>query len=699
MNRRVLVIDDEERVINTYREILVSQDDAIKAASREIDELTGVVTASAASLEVDYELSSAQQGEEGVELARFAFEMGRPFAVALVDMRMPPGIDGLQTAERLREIDPDIYVVLVTAYTDRSVEEIQQTLQYDAMLLYKPFTADEILQLIRTLCISWNNRREKEEAFLEVERLASYPQEHPSPVLRFSESGELLYHNPHSGEVLAMMEVDRPGERLVGSWLKLIQAVYQDGRGLEIEVGNGDHFYLFTLAPIHDKGYINCYVQDITRRYTLNRQLSYQARHDPLTGLPNRREFIRKLNLTIRRVHEEGGEHALLYLDLEHFKQINDTAGHLVGDQVLQTLSGHLLNELKDGDILCRIGGDEFSMLIFQVTPEQAYKVGQRFCAAVQKNIYQWQGLEFSLDVNVGIAMVTQENLSDAKEMINRADQACFVAREKGRDQERIHLYQQDRLADEVENEAVVLAGEVRDAITSGYFQLYLQPIAARANASSEQLMSEVLLRMTSSSGKVVAPAEFIPNSERFDLMPLLDRWVITETLIRAGQEDHLGSEHRYSINLSGSTLVSEGFVLFVRDQLEQHRVRAANIIFEIPESVVYSRMSAVQRFITEMHKLGVLVAVEGYGSVDRSPLNLQKLPFDLIKIDARLTQGVTHNQVERALLESIQHIGLMLGMELVATAVEDEKTAGALDRIGVQYQQGYLTGKPRPWG
>ena len=277
MNNRILVIDDDAQVIETYREILVPMVD-------EIDELATQIGLPVLEDEnqrqFEFELMSATQGEEGVEFARMAVEMKRPFAVAMIDMRMPPGMDGLQTATELRKLDDRILIVIVTAYTDRSIEEIQKVLNHDAILVYKPFTGEEIFQMARTLCISWNDREEKQEAYREIERLATYPEENPSPILRFSAEGELLYCNPHSEGLLKMMEVAEVGEQLKGAWLKRIRLVYQGGQALYVEVAGKSIFYQLTLAPISDRGYINCYAQDITRRYLLNRQLTYQARHD-----------------------------------------------------------------------------------------------------------------------------------------------------------------------------------------------------------------------------------------------------------------------------------------------------------------------------------------------------------------------------------------------------------------------------------
>ena len=636
----------------------------------------------------------ASQGEEGYELAKMAYEMNSPFTVALIDMRMPPGWDGLTTAQKLRELDPRIFIVIVTAYTDRSIEEIQEVLQFDALLIYKPFTGDEIFQLARTLCISWNNRQQKQEAFDEIERLASYPQESPCPILRFSEEGELLYRNPHSDPILSLMDVTVPGDRLTGAWAKRVRSVYQDGRVLEVEVGNGDSFFLVTLAPIHERSYINCYVTDITRRYLLNRQLTYQARHDPLTGLTNRNEFLRKLNLVMRRIQDQGGEYAVLYLDLEHFKEVNDTAGHLVGDQTLQTLSGYLLNELKDGDILCRIGGDEFAMLLYNVTVDQARGVARRIGNAVRKNRYEWRGLEFKLDVFIGIAMLRKDYLTDAREVINRADQACYAAKEmEGGD--RTYIYHLDQQEVEDQSQAVVLANEVREAISNGQFQLYLQPVEMRGRGTADPVHHEVLLRMESNGGDVVSPVDFLPNSERFDLVPALDRWVVTHTFKRLkGATDG----NSYSINLSGGTLVSEGFNLFVRDQLKRYGVVPKTIVFEIPESIAYQQMTMVQRFISEMHELGVRVAIDNYGSMDRSFSSLQKLPVDMIKISGRLSQGVIHNPLELAMIKSILHVGEVLGLEVAATSVENREIAEALVNVGVHYLQGFHIGRPVQW-
>lgn len=696
MNNRVLVIDDDQQVLDTYQEILAPKAD-------EIDELVNQIGLSDDEEEplgtlFDFELERATQGREGVALAEAAIQRGAPFAVALIDMRMPPGMDGLETARALRALDDRIQIVIVTAYTDRSIEEIQQVLNHDAILVYKPFTREEIFQMARTLCISWNDRVEKLEAFAEIERLASYPQENPSPILRFSDQGALLYANPYSADVMAMMEVAELGDTLKGAWLKRIHRVFEDQRMLEIEVAGEQAFYQLSFAPINDRGYVNLYAQDITRRYLLNRQLTYQARHDALTGLMNRREFLRKLNLLLRRVDDRGGEHALLYLDLNGFKEVNDAAGHLAGDQVLRELSSALLNEVKDGDALSRIGGDEFGMLVYNVTPEQARIVAERISEGVLRQRFSWKGHEFTLGVSVGVAMLNQQNIADADAVLNRADQACYAAKGLPEEQGRVYIHHLDRPVSEQEHEALRIAHEVREAIDNDAFRLYLQPITVASIENSSASFYEVLLRMESNNGEVVSPAEFIPSSERFDLMPVLDRWVIEQTIAKIAARGAAEPQGRYSINLSGMTLAGEGISLYIRDQLERYQVDPKWLQFEISETVAFKQMTMVQHFIKEMRVLGVHIAIDDYGAIASSFTSLQKLPADLIKIDGRLVRGVIHNPVERAVVESILRVSSVLGMECVAVSVENKETITSLQQMGMHYLQGYEMGKPAAW-
>ena len=692
MNNRILVIDDDSQVIETYREIFDPAEDELSLLADAVGLLD---EPDKGYLSFPFQMMSATQGEDGVALATMAYEMGQPFAVALIDMRMPPGWDGLRTATALRELDSQIYIVIVTAYTDRSIEEIHSILQHDAVLVYKPFTGDEIFQLARTLCISWNDRKEKEAAFEEVEKLASYPDENPAPVLRFSETGELLYFNSYSDPVLSMMGLSALGDGLVGAWLKRIQAVYQDGRMLDIQAASGSQFFLLTLVPIHDKGYINCYARDETRRYLLTRQLTYQARHDSLTGLINRREFIRKLNLVLRRIHDQGGEHALLYLDMEHFKEVNDAVGHLAGDQVLQEFSNMLLNEVKDGDVLSRIGGDEYAMLVYNVTPEQARSVGKRLSRAVAKKAFRWHGNEYSLGVTVGIAMLQHDKLGDAEELLMRADSACYAAKELGEGE--VYIHSLDRPVSEKQVERVELANEVQEALNSGGFVLYRQRIESTQRSGEGELRYEVLLRMEGDDG-VISPAEFIPNSERFNLMVVLDRWVIEHTLHTISAESESDLPATYIINISGTTLAGEGIEIYIRDQIQEYGVKPSRLIFEVTEQVAYSQVTELQQFIEEIHQLGARISIAEYGGLGASFTTLQKLPVDILKIDGKLIQGVIHNPVEKTIVESIQRLAEVLGMESTALSVENQETVRVLRRLGIDYLQGFHIGKPEPW-
>lgn len=696
MNNRILVIDDDNNVIDTYREILTPSRDEIDQISDEL----GLSLELQTPPSFDFQLMSATQGEEGVELARMAVEMQQPFTVAFIDMRMPPGWDGLKTARELRKLDDKIHIVIVTAYTDRDIDEIQHGLDHDALLVYKPFTRDELFQMARTLCIGWNDRKEKVEAFQEVERLASYPEENPAPVLRFSEQGELLYHNPPSAPILEILGTEQMGDVLTGAWMKRITEVFQQEQVLEIEVSSGNQFYSFTMVPIASRGYLNLYVKEITRRYLLNRQLTYQARHDSLTGLANRREFIRKLNHALRRTYDHGGEHALLYLDLNRFKEVNDTAGHLAGDRVLRDFSSSLLNEVKDGDILGRIGGDEFALLVYDVGVEQARAVGQRISHAVENHHFIWKDKEFQVGISVGIAMIHPENLSDANAVLHRGDLACFSAKALGDEQNRVYVYHDDRSVEEQKSEELELASRVRSAIQEGTLRLHTQEIRPFGSAE-DCACHEVLLRMKLSSGELVSPAEFMPISERFDLMPTLDRWVVEETMrliSKRNDEKGVRSREAWSINLSGMTLAEEGLGLFIRDQLKQTGVDPKQVIFEVSEGVAYLQLTLMQQFIQEMRDLGVRVALDDFGSKDASFTYLQKLPVDLVKIDGRLVRGVIHNKVERTIVESIHRVCAVLNMETIAVSVENEQTDAVLDQMGVHYRQGFHIEKPVPF-
>jgi EAL domain-containing protein (putative c-di-GMP-specific phosphodiesterase class I) len=338
-------------------------------------------------------------------------------------------------------------------------------------------------------------------------------------------------------------------------------------------------------------------------------------------------------------------------------------------------------------------------MLVYNVTVEQARTVGQRISGAIKRHIFPWKGREFHLGVSIGVAMVNPENLTDADDVLNRADQACYAAKELSEALGRVYVHHRDRDVSEQQSEALALASEVRSAVDSDTLQLHRQPILPLEGGGVERaLLYQVLLRMQSQGGKVVAPEGYIPSSERSELMPALDRWAVEQAFSKIAAQEARGEFAVHMIPLSGLSLVGEGIELFIRDQLVESGVAAEHLVFQLEETVAYKQMTMVQQFIEEMHRLGLRVALDDYGGVASSFTSLQKLPVDMIKINRQLICGVIHNPVEYTVVESMTRVGAVLGMECVAVGVENRETVEALGRIGVNYLQGPEVGGPQLW-
>ena len=436
-------------------------------------------------------------------------------------------------------------------------------------------------------------------------------------------------------------------------------------------------------------------LHDVTELRGMAQQLTYQATHDSLTGLVNRREFETRLEMAIHNAHRMQLEHVLFYMDLDQFKIINDTCGHMAGDQMLIDITELLKDCVRGSDTLARLGGDEFGVLLMNCSVEKARDVAEKMQNIISAYRFAWDDNIFETGVSIGVVPISAESgmLSD---VLSAADSACYVAKERGRNT--VHFYETDDIALAQHHGHMHWYQQIQRALEEGRFQIYMQSISP-LNNSDMKTHCEVLLRMVSDKGELILPSRFISTAERYHMMQSIDRWVLRR-LFEAMRDGAcpLGQANSIcAINLSGQSLGEEQFLDFVLALVNRTGVKLTSICFEITETAVISNIVQARRFISEMKQLGCSFALDDFGSGLSSFSYLKNLDVDYLKIDGSFVQGMLNDQDDYNMVSTINQIAHSLGLRTIAEFVENEQEIELLKRIGVDYIQGYCVGRPNP--
>lgn len=453
------------------------------------------------------------------------------------------------------------------------------------------------------------------------------------------------------------------------------------------------------MSPVFDDaGHLTHYVgiqTDITESYNLTQQLSYQATHDSLTGLVNRAEFERYLQQALRRAHTDGSEHALCYLDLDQFKIINDSSGHIAGDELLRQLAEVLKIKVRKSDLLARLGGDEFAVLVGHCTVEDAERVAEVLRKAISEYRFQWDGKSYAVGVSVGLVPITQLTVS-MTEVLKAADAACYAAKDAGRN--RIHIFREGDADLSRRYGEMRWVSRINEALETERYALRFQPIVPVGTDDALLWHYELLLSMRDQDGALVSPGAFLPAAERYGLSVRIDRWVIANAFSWLSTHPaELAQTQTCAINLSGPSISDKNFLGFVIDQLGAKQIPAEKICFEITETAAITNLSSAARLISTLRGLGCSFALDDFGSGVSSFAYLKNLAVDSIKIDGLFVKDICVDPVSRALVKSINDMGKAMGMRTIAEAVESKEIFEELRLIGVDYAQGFGIAAPRP--
>lgn len=503
------------------------------------------------------------------------------------------------------------------------------------------------------------------------------------------EPDEMLFHHYSEYQDPNSSERDEEAFHMIMQGRELVnyETIHID------KYGQQRHISFNAKPTVSDEGSIVTITgtaRDITEQKAFESELTYQAQHDSLTGLYNRNYFQQELERVISRVTRNASSCALLYLDLDQFKYINDTLGHIAGDKLLQDITSILKRNLREGDLLARFGGDEFTILLYNIDESSVEKIADNIRTLFEAYRFLEDGKSFNVTCSIGVSLV-DHNCPTASEALSRADLSCNIAKSQGRN--RIHIYDPRDKQQMGMAEDMGWAARVRDAFENNQFNLVYQPIV---DISSGEIHTyEVLLRMAMDDGNIILPGGFMPAAERFGLIKNVDRWTVSRAMHYLVDLHKTDNSIRFAINLSGHAFEDEQLLPIIRNILHETKLNPSSVTFEITESAAIANLAAATHFITQLKEMGCQFALDDFGSGFCSFTYLKHLPVDKLKIDGSFVQSMADTHVDQAMVQSMNQIAHALGKKTIAEFVENEKTLELLRHYGVDYAQGFHCGKP----
>lgn len=426
-------------------------------------------------------------------------------------------------------------------------------------------------------------------------------------------------------------------------------------------------------------------------RTTAENDLHYLSYHDTLTSLLNRQEFERQLRLHADTANTPFS--VLMYLDLDQFKIINDTCGHVAGDELLKQVTNALQQHIRDGDLLARLGGDEFGVLLANTSKEYALGLAKRIRNEIQELRFSWKNTPYTVSISIGL-VATDEHNGVIDQLLSSADIACYLAKEKGQDG--IQWYSEDDEVYHQRRSEMQWVGKIRQSLKDNRFVLHFQPMK-QLSPGNDGAHGEFLVRLEE-DGKLVPPGAFIPAAEKFNLMPLIDRWVI-DNAFQYLAESGLGNkdEGTFFINLSGRTLSDPAFFNDVRILLKKHGIKSNRICLEITETAAIDNLTDAVGFISEIRDEGFKFALDDFGVGMSSFSYLKTFPVDYLKIDGSFVRNLLNDPIDHGIVEACNQVSHRAGLKTIAEFVENEEIEAALKIIGVDFGQGFSIAKPGP--
>ena len=670
-----------------------------------------------------YHVETAACVQEGMQKA-----LASIFDIAIIDYFMPDQtgdclVDQLRQEPKTEHV---ISAVITGTYSDKVISECLQAGAVEC--LFKNEAKELFLARVKSLSRSVLSLKRIEQ---ESKRLEGILSSVGDGVYGVNNEGDIQFLNPAAREMLGI----KPNQKVLGqSAHSLFHYAFEDGRPIPIEACflsgsyyKGSQIRGWQTVFWHQDGHcvqVECTIfplkiddqregsviafRDISSQKLLEQELRWQATHDPLTKLLNRTYFESQLEHEAYRLQKEGRYSALLFIDLDHFKQVNDNAGHHAGDYLLVEVGQRLLSQLRTTDTLARIGGNEFAIIIREVELDNLVALADVYRKALADQQFHYAGRNYKITATIGVSVLSKDRCN-AGEAISNADIACHIAKNKGRN--RIHIF--SALPDNHPS-AALLSNHLANALNEDLFVLCFQPIIDMQDVPanwrkqgcnfSDYLEKngfypsqyEVLLRLKDAYGNMVSADTFIPTAKRFNMMFEIDKWVIDHAIKTLGRRSKQQKVLSISINLSAQTVSEREIVPYVTEKIQQYRVDPACITFEIDESFAVAKLDSTKWMIEELRSMGCQFALDNFGGGFCSFGHLKYLDVDIIKIDGLFIRGMRSDPIVRAVINAINEIAHSLGKRTIAEYVDDAEVLDQLARIGVDFAQGHFLGDPK---
>ncbi|MEA3411995.1 MAG: EAL domain-containing protein [Pseudomonadota bacterium] len=563
-------------------------------------------------------------------------------------------------------------------------------------------------------------RRARDTVFAEKERAEVTLHSIGDAVVRTNMDGNIEYLNPTAEKLTGYGRAEAVG-RPVASVVNVgnkksgfetgvflaagaMDSMEADGDGQKLVRRDGTIVSIDeSVAPVQDANGdiigIVFVLRDVGVERQLTEKLRYQASHDALTGLINRQEFERLLELALEDARRVNASHALLVMDLDQFKVVNDTSGHIAGDQLLKQLSSLLEHTVRNSDVVARLGGDEFGVLLRDCSIETARRIADKLRQEVGSFRFSWKEKIFDVSVSIGVVAMdaTTANLT---ELFSAADSACYIAKDMGRNA--VHVSSPDDAAITHRHKEMQWVQRLKMALREDRLVLYCQQIQNLDSSCYPGRIVEFLLRMKTTEGEIVSPMSFLPAAVRYNMIVEIDRWVASHVMstvaeILSSGDDDAGGDRLYAMNLSGQFLGDPASKSFLVSEIERTGVDGSRLCFEVTESSAISNLAEALELMRALKSLGCRFALDDFGSGISSFGYLKQLPVDFLKIDGEFVRDMLVDPIDRSMVEAINKVGHSLEICTIAEFVEDAETLEMLGAMGVDFAQGYFIGLPAP--
>lgn len=634
--------------------------------------------------------------------------------IILMDIMLSSSFDGIETATIIHE-KYNIPIIFLTAYSDDNTLERAKKAEPAAFIL-KPFKERELFTTIEMALFKFKT----DEKVKRQERWsAAILRSIEDAIIATNYAGNIDFLNPSAEKILGVVQNEVKNLPLINIFNPLDNDTHQPVESPAVmneavktffyknciipDKNNNPIHIEGTISPIIDKlGNIEGKViafRDISRIRRLSETISFQETHDSLTGLSNRKGFTIKLAELVDEASRGYKTHALLYLDLDQFKVINDIYGHKTGDEMLLKATETINNVIRSSDICARLGSDEFGILLEGAQLQQALFIGKRLQSRLKENKITCENCKkenFNISASIGLVMIN-ESTGNTQRILAAADESCNIAKEEGG--KHIVVYNNEENLFVKRRDEMEWIPRLKKALKEDQFELFYQPI--RPLKDDETIIkAEILIRLKNDGG-YIPPSEFLPSAERYNLMPSIDRWVINQAFRSHKMiSDMLGKDnnhHLFSVNLTPEFLADEDSYDYILYKFEEFEISPSSICFEITETVAISNFQIAIDFIHKLKSKGCTFSLDDFGSGFSSFNYLKNLPVDYLKIDGMFVRDMDKDSVNRAMVQAINSMSQVIGLKTIAEFVKNAEIIELLDEIGVDYLQGYEVGKPEP--